>query len=146
MSSLSMSPSDEKFLQAFLDRSLPFEEWNHRAHVRMAFCMIARHGCEEDGGRARVVAGIQAFNAAHAEKLNTGYHETITRFWTAEVRRAAEGGGRGGRGFADSEAFLAANPHLLDFGLIFRSYSKDRLFSQEAKHSWVPPDIVDNSS
>ncbi len=34
------------FLNAFEDQSLPFEEWTHEAHLRMAFSYIREHGKE----------------------------------------------------------------------------------------------------
>ena len=36
--------SDEAFLQAFEDTTLPFKDWTHEAHVRMAWNYLREHG------------------------------------------------------------------------------------------------------
>ncbi len=41
------SIGDETFLKAFEDRTLPFEEWTHEAHIRMAWNYIKEHGKEK---------------------------------------------------------------------------------------------------
>lgn len=35
---------DEMFMNAFETGSLPFEQWTHRAHIRMAYNYILRYG------------------------------------------------------------------------------------------------------
>src|SRR4051794_23254866 len=73
------SPSDmpdDAFLTAFETQSLPFAEWTHRAHVKVAFLYLREFplGAALD----RVRAGIRAYNAAHAvpESPTSGYNET----------------------------------------------------------------------
>ena len=41
------SVGDETFIQAFEDTSLPFEDWTHEAHIRMAWNYIREKGKEE---------------------------------------------------------------------------------------------------
>lgn len=38
---------DVTFMQAFEDRTLPFEEWTHQAHIRMAWNYIREFGKDE---------------------------------------------------------------------------------------------------
>ena len=40
------SVGDEIFIQAFEDATLPFEDWTHEAHLRMAWNYITEHGKE----------------------------------------------------------------------------------------------------
>ena len=40
------SVGDEAFIQAFEDTTLPFEDWTHEAHLRMAWNYIREHGKE----------------------------------------------------------------------------------------------------
>jgi len=86
---------DASFISQFEARSLPFEEWTHQAHLRMATIQLVRHGCAGHGVKAApesvearvrdafrsVVGGIQRFNGAHSEKLRVGFHHTITEVW-----------------------------------------------------------------
>ena len=38
---------DADFLRAFETRSIPFEAWMHRSHVRMAYLYLRDHGLTE---------------------------------------------------------------------------------------------------
>ena len=40
------SVGDEIFLKAFEDATLPFEDWTHEAHLRMAWNYIKEYGKE----------------------------------------------------------------------------------------------------
>ena len=66
--------TDEIFLAAFENTSLPRHEWTHAAHVRMGFLYLSRLPYAE--AEASIVAGIRRFNAAKGNP--TGYHQTIT--------------------------------------------------------------------
>ena len=56
--------TDDQLLVAFESLALPFSQWTHRAHVRVAFCYLRRHPFDE--ALARMRAGIRAYNAHHA--------------------------------------------------------------------------------
>ena len=40
------SVGDEIFIQSFEEATLPFEDWTHEAHLRMAWTYIKEHGRE----------------------------------------------------------------------------------------------------
>ena len=124
--------SNEDFLAAFLDCSLPPAHFNHRAHVRLAWLLLQRYPLEE--AVERICGGIQRY-ATHlgaAEK----YHRTLSE---ALVRLMAHGGA----GTASSlEQFSSANVELLSDvrGMIAKYYSPERLASAEAIGTFVTPD------
>jgi hypothetical protein len=63
------------------------------------------------------------------------YHETITLFWVHLLSRAyANTRGR-------LEDVVHANPQLLEKNFPLTYYSAERLFSEEARTSWVEPDL-----
>ena len=70
--------SDDDLLRQFEDCSLPFDQWVHRAHVRVAYLYLTRHPFEFAVEKMR--SGIRAYNAAHhvPDEPNRGYHETMT--------------------------------------------------------------------
>ncbi|MDY7012799.1 MAG: hypothetical protein SVX43_04215, partial [Cyanobacteriota bacterium] len=88
----------------------------------------------------RIRTGIQAYNRAIGIPTTptSGYHETLTQFWIAMVLQ-----------------YLAVAPHNASIdglieGLLARYsdpnlplsyYSRDRLFSEEARAAWVAPDL-----
>jgi len=127
---------DDALWIAFHERTLPAAQWTHRAHLRIAWMHLARYSLDEAHLLMRV--GIIRLNAAHGlvETAQRGYHETITRVWFALVGAAM----RRERG-ADSRAFLAA--HALEKEAPLRHYSRERLFSLEARTTFIAPDVAD---
>src|SRR4029077_21243256 len=64
------------------------------------------------------------------------YHETITLFWVHLLSRAhADSGGE------RLEEIVRANPQLVEKNFPLAYYSAERLFSDEARTSWVEPDL-----
>jgi hypothetical protein len=128
--------TDDELWRAFHDRTLPHAQWTHTAHLRIAQLHLARYPLDE--AHLRMRAGIIRLNAAHGlvETPQRGYHETLTRVWLHLVqgaRRRAPG--------ADTTA-LADDPSL-DRAAPLRFYSRERLFSVEARARFVPPDLVE---
>lgn len=126
---------DDRLWVAFHDRTLPHASWTHAAHLRIAWMHLSRYGIDEAHLRMRV--GIIRLNAAHGlvESPARGYHETLTRVWLALVAAA-----RRRDAGADSRGFIAA--HALDRDAPLRHYSRERLFSLEARTMYVPPDLA----
>ncbi len=129
---------DAAFIDAFEKRTLPFSEWCHAAHIRMAWIYLSRHGF--DGALARARQGIQAYNLANhiPDAPLSGYHETITQAWLRVVGATI----RGQDPCATSMDFLDAQPHLRVRTLLRVFYSKARILSPHAKSSFVPPDLT----
>lgn len=129
---------DATLLAAFEARTLPFVEWRHATHIRVAHCYLTRHPFDEAVRRMR--AGIQAYNQANAvpEGPLMGYHETITQAWLQIVAVTIREQGAG----ADSADFLAQQPHLGHRTLLRCFYSKARIMSPEAKGGFVQPDLA----
>jgi hypothetical protein len=121
-------------VRAFEDCTLARAEWTHRQHLIVALCYLRRHGREEATRRIR--QGIQHFNRSHENP--TGYHETITLAWIAVISRFRAREDRDQPLSVLVEALLGEcgeKDHLLRF------YSLDLLMSEEARRTWVPPDL-----
>ena len=125
--------------EKFLDLSLPKPEWTHAAHFAVTLWLM-RHRPALDL-KYEIPGLIRAFNEATGTP-NTdtgGYHETITQ---ASLRAA--------------RSVLAASPErplhellnaLLDSRLgnsnwLLDHWSRERLFSVEARRHWLPPDLT----
>lgn len=129
------SVGDEIFLSAFEGVTLPFQEWTHEAHLRMAWNYIREHG--KEAAVPYIKLGIQRFNEKNRDKIKTGYHETITTFFIELVSDAII------QSFNENltfEEFLSNNKHLMDKDLLLEYYSTDVIFNEEAKNRFVPPD------
>ena len=96
--------SDEDFLAALRNLTLPAESFKHRDHIRLAYCCLAR--MEFTDALHRIKTDIKRF----AEALGAAqkYHETIT---IALVSLIQERMARVDCG--SYEAFIDKNPDLL---------------------------------
>lgn len=128
---------DAQLREAFETCTLPFEQWTHREHLRMAFMYAANDPLPQALEKMR--AGIKAYNKATGtpEELERGYHETITVAFMRLVNQAIRQHGP----FASSEAFCEACGPSLKKGVLLDYYSKDRLITLAAKQQFIEPDL-----
>jgi hypothetical protein len=124
----------ESFIRSFEDGSLPRSEWTHVRHLILALWYIRRHGRDRAAGLIR--DGIRRYNELHGNL--TGYHETITLAWVAVIVRFLDG-----RDGGVPLSVLAGEllDECGDKDYLLRFYSRGRLFSNEARCRWVPPDL-----
>ena len=125
--------TDEQFARAFERGEIPPAQFDHRAHVRVAWVYV-QEGPTLDEAIDRMRAAIQAFAAAAnaAQK----YHETITVLW---MRLLADATSRVPRP-CELEVLLARCPELADKDLPLKYYPRERLFSDDARARWIPPE------
>ncbi|MBI5940333.1 MAG: hypothetical protein HY859_07895 [Caulobacterales bacterium] len=121
-------------------RTLPKPAWTHAAHFAAAVWLIA--------GQSRYVAErdmpglIRAYNTATGVQ-NTdseGYHETITQASLRATRAFLASLPRGTPLFTACNALLATELGRRDWLLAY--WSRERLFSVEARRGWVEPDVA----
>jgi len=122
----------------FENRNLPKAEWTHAAHLVVAVWYVTHHGFD------KAMPLVRGHITGHNESVGTpntdteGYHETITRFWLWVTAALLE---------RDKPLSLEAACHQLISSDTGRSgyplvyYSRERLFSTEARHRWVTPDL-----
>jgi hypothetical protein len=130
--------NDEEHLRRFEDHSLPKEQWTHRAHLKVAYLYLNRFS--QPKALARLRLGIQAYNSAQGiqDTPTGGYHETMTQVWLQLLHSALRQFGPA----KSADAFFEAQPQLCDKNTPLLFYSRDRLMSPEAKHSFVAPDLT----
>jgi hypothetical protein len=125
--------TDSEFLKAFEECTIPNTEFNHRAHIRMAWLYLNQEGYES--GSRKIVDGIKRFAAFHHSQL---YHETITHFWIRLVQHAISEHPK----ITDFDLLLAQVPCLTRTGSIYQHYSKELLKTARAKQEWCDPDLL----
>ena len=128
--------TDEEFLLRFENAALPRQEWNHAAHLRMAFLYLNR----SDSWQTilpLVRERIQRFNAAH--RNYSGYHETITvSFLRILHHRLSSSKSAENVSF---ESFAEDNLDLFaGLSVLLRHYDRKTLLSPEARAGFVEPD------
>jgi hypothetical protein len=143
---------DKAFLHLFESLDLPWEQWTHRSHLRVAYLYLTQYPLEKAIDRVR--AGIQAHNNANPEKIKpgSGYHETITQAFIRMLHPMIELYGRrkpdptnardASAEFYASEQFFDANPQFTSKRILFLYYTEELLMSDEARRCFVPPDLA----
>ena len=125
--------SDEAFVAAFRDGTLPLAAFSHQAHLRLAWLYLRQHGAAE--AEALIQRDLQAFVARAG--LSDKYHATLTvaavRIVDHFQRQVPE---------ADFADFLHHFPQfVMNFrGLLGRHYSPERLQDPQARAAFLPPD------
>lgn len=123
--------SDEQFLAAFLNCSMPPAGFDHRGHLRAAWLLLQRYPLEQ--AVDRTCTGIARL-AAHLG-VPGKYHRTLSE---ALVRLMAAAGAAT-QSWAD---FLRDNGPLVSDAqaLLAKHYSASLLDSAAAREHFVPPD------
>jgi hypothetical protein len=126
--------TDTEFARAFERGEVPNAEFHHRNHLRRAWAYLEETGTLEEA-TGRIAAAIKGFAAAAGAARK--YHQTLTVFWMHMVSRLRQRPGIAG----DFDAALKSDPGLLDKDLPLTYYSRGRLFSEDARRSWLDPDL-----
>ena len=120
-------------------RTLPKPDWTHAAHFAAAVWLIA--GQSELVAERDMPGLIRAYNTATnvANTDTEGYHETITLASLRATRAFLDGLPGGTPLFEACNALLVSNLGRRDWLLVY--WSRDRLFSAQARRGWVEPDL-----
>jgi hypothetical protein len=128
----------EHLVKQFRNQSLPLNEWTHEAHLLVAVWFTKNYPWSEAICYLR--SGIITYNysVGTENSPNQGYHETLTLFWarvaSAFVYQFSE---------IDlenvSNLFIHSEFASREFPL--RYYTRETLFSTQARACWVEPDI-----
>jgi hypothetical protein len=130
----------ERVARGLLDRSLPKPEWTHAAHFA-ATLWLMRHRQDLD-----LLAALPWIIRAYNESVggrNTdseGYHETITQASIRVARAFLADRPQGEPLHATVAALMASRFGRSEWILLH--WSRERLFSVEARRGWVEPDLA----
>ncbi len=129
-----LSSDDQHFREEFEGCRVTPGEFNHRAHIRLAYIYLAGNGPEEAFSLMR--AALMGFLRRNGIAISK-YHETLTRAWILAVRHFMESSPPA----SSADGFIEANPSLLDSKIMMTHYSAELLFSEEARGRYVEADI-----
>ena len=131
------------FLREWQTGTLPKKSWTHAAHFCVSACLAFAHEAEE--AFRLMKAGIIHYNMC-VGTLNTGtsgYHETLTRFWSGVIHEFVREG-------EFSSRLEAARVAVAAFGEDRERhrtyYSFDVVRDVRARREWVSPDVKPKSS
>lgn len=128
------SQNDIEFRRAFEAGKVAPADFDHAAHVRLAYIYL----CDQPVEKAAAL--MKASLLAYLTHLGIGpakYHETVTRAWIMAVDYFMSKSD----GCSSAARFMQLNPELLDSKIMLTHYSAEVLFSQAARQEFVHPDI-----
>jgi hypothetical protein len=125
--------TDVELTRALERGEIPAENFHHAVHLHVAWVYLAESSSAQEAGD-KMRETLRRFAAAVGKPEK--YHETITLFWVHLLSRAYAVGCSGGL-----EEIVHANPELLEKNFPLAYYSAKRLFSDEARSSWMEPDL-----
>ena len=129
---------DDLFIQQFETCTFPFDEWHHRAHVKLAYLYAVRFGLDIAAQKLR--DGIRAYNAANhvADTPTGGYHETMTMAWLRIIDTTMQVYGQR----ATADEFFDFHPQLAEKKILRLFYSPELFLSPRARREFVEPDLT----
>lgn len=129
-----LSNEDVEFRNAFEEGRIGPDAFGHRAHIRLAYVHLVDSSTDEATDRMR--SALRTFIARNGIDA-TKYHETMTRAWVLAVRHFMSKTEES----ESADAFIDANPIMLDSRIMLSHYSAGLLFSDEARADFVEPDL-----
>lgn len=110
-------------------------DFRHRQHIRLAYIYLVTTGADEACNRMR--AAITSLLVHLGVDPAAKYHETVTRAWILAVHHFMHSDPKPA---LSADAFIDANPRLLLQDIMLTHYSRENLFSDTARSTFIPPD------
>ena len=109
-------------------------EFNHRAHLRLAYVYLVEN--DDDMACQLMRDSLLRFLNHNGVDISK-FHETMTRAWILAVRHFMENDS----GADSANTFIENNPKMLDKNIMMTHYSAELLFSDEAREQFAPPNL-----
>ncbi len=131
----SISPEDIEFKKQVEACTFPIRDFDHRAHLRLAYIYLVEHKTDEAIEKMRN-ALLWMLQKAGIEP-SSKFHETLTKAWVLAVQYFMSQTDE-----SDSaDSFINSNPRMLDSKIMMTHYSEATLFSDKARNEFIEPDI-----
>lgn len=130
----SLSQDDLDFLDRLQEFRIPAGHFHHAEHIRLAYICLVEQPADEALGRIRKI--LKGF-LRHVGADDSKYHETVTQAWILAVEHFMQKS----KAMASSHEFIEANPSLMKTDIMLTHYSKELLFSDDARTHFVEPDL-----
>ena len=132
----------EELVAAFLAGTLPKWRWTHQAHFVVGLWHVRRF--DPDTSLRLLRERIRAFNDAvgTVNSESDGYHETLTRFYIVMIDAWARAQPTDPPPWELGLYHRLLESRLVDKDFPLSFYSRERLFSVEARRNWLDPDLI----
>lgn len=132
--SFTTNPADQAFRQQMENGDFPAADFNHRAHLRLAYVYL----CDSNPD----IATEKMRNTLNAFLIRNNvdpakFHQTLTQAWILAVHHFMNQAGYA----RSADDLIDRYPQMLDTQIMLTHYSADLLFSDAARQAFVEPDI-----
>ena len=127
-----LGPADLLLREQFETKALPNESFRHREHVRLTWMYLTLE--PPDRVAHRLCRSLLELATSHG--VAQRFHHTLTVVWIRLIESE-----RLLRPDVPFDAFVEAAPILLNKDAPLAYYTRERLFSDEARQRWVEPDL-----
>lgn len=124
---------EENFVCSFESCEYPKESFSHVDHIRLAWIYIQRFGAE--AAEERIDTSIRRFAASIGQEKK--FHQTRTTAWLRLVDAAY----CATPAIDDFGKFIGGHLWLVDRNVLAAFYSEQLLCSEEARRTWIEPDL-----
>lgn len=130
-----LSTEDKEFKTQVEACEFPVPEFDHKAHIRLAYVYLV--SSKPDSAVKLMRNALMGLLKSAGIDPSEKYHETITEAWILAVHHFM-------KNTAKSESaydFIEQNTKLLDTDIMLTHYSTEVLFSDEARNTFVEPNL-----
>jgi hypothetical protein len=127
-----LTDSDLRLREQFESNTLTNEAFRHREHVRLTWIYLTLEPAHQVA--ARLCRALLELATRHGR--GERFHHTLTVAWVRIIESE-----RRSNPDASFDALVAACPSLLNKDAPLSYYSRERLYSDEARERWVEPDL-----
>ncbi|HBE92896.1 MAG TPA: hypothetical protein DDW55_10335 [Gammaproteobacteria bacterium] len=130
-----VSKEDQEFKSQIEVCEFPVPEFDHRAHLRLAYVYLAGNSTDHAVQCMRdALTGLLKHAGVDPSKK---YHETLTKAWILAVHHFMSKTDSS----ESADDFIEKNPVMLDSKIMMTHYSAEVLFSDQARQSFIEPDL-----
>jgi hypothetical protein len=124
----------EKLIDLFQTSKLPLEYWNHKNRLQLIFIAIKVHGYSQTIKNDSWLCFYwkKYLFSTNQEKL---YNYTLIRFWIEIIYSLVDK-------YDYFEDLYQKNPQITNSNMVFEYYSKNILFSENARNNFIKPDLT----
>jgi hypothetical protein len=138
MSRLSSFDEVSVLIQDFEALRVSKAQWTHEAHLAAGLWYLWHLGYEGALSELRNRIRIHNTSVGTPNSDSSGYHETLTRLYLVEIANQSLPKSRGD--FESALARVMSSP-LASSNWPLSYYTKERLFSTQARKEWCEPDL-----
>lgn len=131
-----LSKTDQAFQRLVESCEFPVSEFDHKAHIRLAYVYLAENPVDQSVHLMRhtLTALLEHAGIDPSRK----YHETLTEAWILAVNHFMNNANT----TQSANEFIEANTVMLDSSIMMTHYSAEVLFSDEARKAFVEPNLA----